>query len=249
MSIQKTYSPKLIDAPTAEQKQQAHQLHQDILSTITEVKASESNLEHNYIKLGRLILEVQTNQYWIILGYTSNKDYMEFLMDRFGKGRTQLYGYVSIAKALLPSVSEEDLEEMGVSKAGELKRAVVATGKAPSDELVEMATNSKVTAPEFREAVHKEFHIFDEKEKGSWFDLGGVYFTPDEKEEFLRSVEKAKHTDPAIEHTLPAHAQMKEVLIRFAQEYWAQYGYQTEGSVSGFNEVYEQANQFGKCYE
>lgn len=238
----KTYEPKTLTPPTKEEKKLAKEIHGKIVDLISSVRDKEAELDRSYISLGKYVLQMQVDTLWLSLGYESWKSYFSFLQDLFGKGRTQLYSYVSTARVLLPSVDENDLMEMGVSKAQELKKAVELTGKSPSPEIIQKGIDPKVTKSDFRQAVLNDFHIVDHNEKGTWVDLGGCYMTPDEKEEFFRSVDLAKKTDPTVPHTLPAHVQFKEVLLRFAREYWSSYSDQSFGSVEGFNKIYQEVN-------
>ncbi len=249
MANLQSYEPKVLSAPSKEDKAEAHSLHAKILALLTEVKAAESELEHNYVTLGQAVYRVQLKTHWLTLGYTSWREYFDFLQSKFGKGRTQLYGYLGTIKALSDHVDDKDLVDMGISKAGELKKAVTQTGKSPSKELIEKAINQKVTVQEFRQDVMKEFHITDHNEGGTWFDLKGVYFTPEEKETWEKAIDLAKNQDPVISITLPGHAQFKEALMRLAEEFIGTYDkiedptpYFPSVNVEGFNEVFKEAN-------
>lgn len=222
--LQKNLAPKVIPPPTKEDKSLAHEVHQKILATITKVRASESDLEHDYVSLGQLIYQMQTKTLWMTLGYASWKDYFDFLQTKFGKGRTQLYGYIGTVKALSPHIDSKTLAGMGISKASELKKAVLATGKAPSDELVELAT-TPITLSDFRQRVLEEFHIIDHTEKGTWHDFKGCYLTPEEKQTIDEAFDLAKNIDPVVSVTLPAHQQFKEALLRLCEEFIGTHGY------------------------
>jgi hypothetical protein len=242
LSLQKVYEPKTLPAPTQADKEEAQAIHAKILSIIDSSKVAEAELEHNYISLGKHIYKMQVKTYWLSLGYDSWRDYFSFLQDKFGMGRTQLYGFVGCVKSLSPYVDDDIMVEMGINKAKELKRAIDTTSKAPSEELLEKARDPKVSVAEFRKEVQDEFHIIDHNEKGIWYDLHGIYLLPDEKEEMLKCFDIAKGIDPVIPHTLPAHVQMKEILFRLIEEFMGQHG-GLGGDIEGFNQVYNEINE------
>lgn len=225
MSLQKNLEPKVLPPPTKKEKEEAQAIHQKILNTIAEVRSSEANLEHGYVTLGQLIFKMQKDSLWLSVGYKSWRDYFDFIQGKFGKGRTQLYGYIGTIKTLSPHIDDKTLSDMGISKAGELKKAVIQTGKAPSEDLVNKGLNPNTTISEFREAINKEFHIVDHNEKGTWYDLKGVYFTPEEKQTWEQAIDLAKNQDPVVSITLPGHAQLKEALMRLAEEFISTYGF------------------------
>lgn len=236
MNLQKTYNPKVLQPPTKTEKEEAHEVHSKILNLITEVKAAESDLEGGYVKLGQLVYKVQVKTMWIPLGYNSWREYMEFLSEKYGTGRTQLYGYIGTVKTLSPYVDDQTLTDMGISKAKELKRAVDTTSKAPSEELLEKARDPKVLVPEFRKAIQEEFHIIDHNEKGIWIDLGGIYLTQDEKDEWEKAIDLAKSIDPVVSAALPKHVQFKEALMRLVQEFIASHPDEPEEDPWLYNE-------------
>lgn len=234
--------PEILPPVTQQDKTEAHKLHQQILALITETRSAESELEHNYVSLAKAIYKVQTKLLWQVLGYNSWKEYFSFLEEKFGKGRTQLYGYIGTVRALQEHVEDKDMVDMGISRASELKKAVQATGKSPSDDLIKHALDKKLTLPEFREKVHQDFGIVDHNEKGTWYDLGGLYLTTDERETFEKAIKFTKGVDPPIDHMLSKHQQFKEVLFRWLEEFMGTYeSYQSK--IDAFNEIHQSANQ------
>jgi hypothetical protein len=220
-SLQKKYEPQVIAPASPEQKKDAEQTHKQIVKLISDVKTVQEKLEHSFVTLGKLMFRVQAKVYWETLGYKSWKEYMDFLQNMFDKGRTQLYGYLSTVKTLSDHVDDETMDAMGISKSKELKRAVAATGKSPSEELLKQAVDPKLTVSDLREKIHKEFNIVDHVEPGVWFDINGFFLLEDEKEEMLNCFDIVKKLDPPISQTLPAHVQMKEVLMRLVQNFMA----------------------------
>lgn len=255
MNLQKIYEPKTLPAPTKADKELAHELHAKILAIIDSSKVAEAELEHNYITLGKHIYRMQVKTLWIPLGYDSWRDYFAFLQDKFGMGRTQLYGYVGCVKTLSPYVDDDTLVDMGVSKAKELKRAVDTTSKAPSEELLEKARDPKVLVPEFRKMVQDEFHIIDHNEKGIWRDFGGCYLTEDEVKLVDKAFELARGIDPVISNSIAASSQFKEILVRLCEEFinsnpeeqepdfWTENkNFSKKPDIEGFNEVFDGMN-------
>lgn len=224
----------------------AHSTHQEILKLITKVRAAETELEHGYVKLGKHIFDMQAKTLWLILGYASWRDYFGFLQDKFETGRTQLYSYLGTVKSLAPYVDDDTMDEMGITKAKELKRAIDTTNKAPSDELLKKARDPKVTAPQFKKEVETEFHIKEHNEQGTWRDLGGAFFTDEEYAIWLKAINLAKCIDPVIPTSLPKHSQFKESLMRLSEEFIGTYDHKEDETpyidVDGFNEVFEEAD-------
>lgn len=237
MNQLKQYEPKIIEPPTPQEKNLAHETHQRILDTIKKVKVSEAALDKGYVSLGRDIYEMEKKLYWTILGYNNWREYYSFLEEIYGKGKSQLYAYKSTVKTLSEYVDDETMLKMGINKAGELRKAVAATDQAPSEEILEQARDPKVTAASFREAVHKSFHVIDHNEKGEWFDLKGCYLTPGEKEELLHGFDLAIKTDPPIPKALPAHVIMKEVLLKLVREFISEYEWKSNQNPDGAAEI------------
>lgn len=224
-AVQKTYDPELLAPPTKEEKAEAHSTHQQILALISEARVQEQELDANYVKLGVKVNLMQSKKHWITLGYASWTEYFDFLQNKFGAGRTQLYQYLGIAKTLLPTISEQNLIAMGVSKASELKRAVQTTGQQPSQEIIDLAANPKVGVHQFRAKLHQEQHIIGDEPKGKWFDFKGCYLTDEERKEIFQAFDYAKKVDPVVPTNWPDHVQFKEVLLRLCREFtgaWAE---------------------------
>jgi hypothetical protein len=249
-TLQKVYEPKLA-VPDKDDKELAQETHNQILKIMTDAKLAETELEHNYITLGKHIYQMQVKVLWLALGYSSWRDYFSFLQEKFGMGRTQLYSYVGTVKSLSPYVDDDTMIDMGVSKAKELKRAIDTTSKAPSEELLEKARDPKVFVQEFKQAINDEYHIKDHTEPGNWYDLRGVFFTPEEKEEWEKAIDLAKSIDPVVDYQLPEHVQLKEALLRIAQEFIGtyepkEYDFPQTPSSSAtevFNDIFDEVNK------
>lgn len=213
----KTQNPEII-LPSKDEKELAHKTHQQIVAMISETHDKEKQLNENYVTLGSLIYRMQAKNLWMILGYNKWSDYFQFLQDKYDSGRSQLYAYMNIAKKLLPIIPEKSLVKMGVDKAGLLRKALDTTGKAPSDNILKIALDPNITSKQFKADLFKEFKIIDSSEPGVWFDIGGFYVSPDEKQLIKDTIEKAKSIDPVISKSLPDHIQTKEAILRMCQE-------------------------------
>lgn len=189
---------------------------------LDEIKSGELSLATNYAKLGSQLLRVRSKKYWLSLGFRSFGKYVESVKERISLGRTQLYMFISVAEKLLPSVTEEDLNKMGITKALELQRVVVQTGRGPSKELVDHALDPDTTREKLRGAVFQSLNQ-PADEPATYFDFGGCYLTAGEREEIKRGFDVAERVDPAIPIEWPEHTRKKEVMLRFAREFLATY--------------------------
>src|SRR5208337_4685401 len=127
--------------------------------------------------LGIMLAEFKAKEYWRAYPdlYKTNDDFMNELRHRFQRGRTVLYGYMSVAEHLLPTISADRLEQMGSSKALELKRAMKKlNGKPLPQNLVDEALLPAVTVKELRGDIGKALNL-QEDQKGTWFDLDGFF--------------------------------------------------------------------------
>jgi hypothetical protein len=217
--------PEVITPPSKADKELASATHQKIITLMNETHAKEAELQSSYVKLGSLIFTMKAKTLWLALNYNTWTDYFTALQEKYDSGKSQLYAYMNIAKTLQPIVGEKLLLDMGVSKAGELSKAVSTTGKAPSDEILKDAVNPKISTKQFRQKLFDEQHITDHNEKGVWFDFGGFYLNPDEKQEILKAITLAKHIDPAVSVSLPEHVQRKEAILRLAREFIGTWGH------------------------
>ena len=199
----------------------------DIDKFVLAIRDDERELAASYVKLGVLLLRVRSTRYWLLWDFDSFGKYIESIRERVQKGRTQLYQCLGIAEKLLPIVGEEKLIQMGVSKAGELKRVMALTGRAPSEELVEKAINDDVGLQEVRAAAFEEAHAKPDK-PGAYWDMGGFFLTPDERKEIEAAFDVARRTDPPIDQELPEWAQRKEIILRLSREYYGTYCQQVQ---------------------
>ena len=200
----------------------AHLRIQEVDSMIEELLAAEHKLEHGYATLGGLLMEVQNNKYWQDLGYPSFGKYISHLSEKHHKGRSQLYHYFGTVKELAPFVEPEALNEMGISKAAELKPFARAGTLTP--EIVEQAKDSKVTVKDLRKILFDSDEVegAPQTQKGEWLDLEcAFYVTSEEKKEILDALKAAANTDPIEPISAKPWQKMKSIIIKMSREYLA----------------------------
>ena len=169
----------------------------EIDSLLDQISAHELRLSHSYARLGALLWEVKVQQYWIAYGFDRFSSYLEQVRQKIDRRRSQVYAILSVAEALLPFISEEKLEEIGITKAHELRRLVNQGGNVHAEivlksgrpeegdefiQIVDYAARPKVTAQLLRVKVNEQLHCH-EAPQGYWYDLQGFYATPEEKKE------------------------------------------------------------------
>ena len=143
---------------------------------------------------------------------------------RFGIGKSQLYVGMGIARNLLPSVTEKDLINIGITKAGRLSKYVEQSGQTTiPEEVLQVARDPKKTSGDLDELVNSKLHNVP-NERGKWINLGGFFVTEDERKEIEESIEIAKGIDPTIPNTIPEWMQIKEVILRWQREFRSSWG-------------------------
>lgn len=201
-------------------RQEADALSSDVRTLLDAIRTHEVRLATSYAKLGRILLRIQKCDYWRTWGFTSWGGYIDSIRTEIDRGRSHIYAVIAVAQNLLPSVSEADLEHMGISRAQELSRFVKQSGQRVPKDLLEKALDNTLSVAELHTAVLEALHEKQDP-KGIWFDFGGMYLLPDEKQEILQAVDLAELVAPAVDANLPDHVRRKEVLLRFAQEFYA----------------------------
>ena len=175
----------------------ALQKKEEINSLLAQINSHELRLARSYARLGSALKEVKVEQYWLAWGYDRFSNYLEYIWETIGKKRSQVYMILSVAEVLLPYVSENQLEEIGISKAYELKRLVAQGGNVQAEitlqselpeigdefiQIMDYAARPKVTAAQLRVRVNELLHIHEDN-RGTWFDIEGFYATADERKE------------------------------------------------------------------
>lgn len=219
------YEAEVVDAIvlTDKDKDEAGWAKLAVDSLLVQIHSSESILRRDFAQLGTLLLRIRTKKYWQEWGFESFGGYIDSIKDKISKGRTQLYGYISVADKLLPFIDSEDLGDMGISKATLLAQSVSKTGRAPADSILEAAKNPNVDAAELKSMLFTNENP-ESGQLGKYYDFGGCYLTVDERAELEQAFEIAKHTDPIIPNDWPSHVQIKEIMLRFAREFVSTYG-------------------------
>src|SRR5208282_2030727 len=206
----------------ADEKEEASWAKLAVDSLLVQIHSSESILKRDFAQLGTLLLRIRTKKYWQEWGFVSFGEYIDSIKDKISKGRTQLYGYISVADNLLPYCSGEDLSDIGISKATLLSQSVKQTGKAPSGEIMEAAANPNITSEQLKAMLFVNENP-ESGQLGKYWDWGGSYVTIDERAEIEGAFEVAKHVDPIIPQDWPEHLQRKEIMLRLAREFMATY--------------------------
>jgi hypothetical protein len=187
-------------------------------SLLDETRATEDRLHRNFLEIGVAMLAVQKAKAWL----SRAKSWDSYVMDcgkRFGRGRTALYGYTSVAERLLPHMPAKQLVEMGISKAQPLAQyARFHEGKLPAN-LVNKAMNGQVGIEEFKAAVAETESPL---EKGKWYDFGGAFLTADERIEMDAGLLRAETIEPLPEN-IPDWMIRKIVMQRLVAEFLSTY--------------------------
>lgn len=206
--------------PTQEEKDKSVIVKTQMDKLLEDIKTSESTLTHNYVQLGLLLNEIKTHKYWLEWKYPTFGDYIEDLKARIDKGKTQLYHLMSVVENLLPTLTEEELLAIGITKCIELNRYLKASGETQvPEELVDFAKDDNHGVEELRAETFKAINPTEPGYKGVYFDFGGCYLEEEELQEVKSAIELAKSVDPVVKNTLPEHIQRKEVLLRFSREF------------------------------
>ncbi len=224
-------------------KDAALKLSEDIDALLDQISTHEIKLARSYARLGGFLREVKNQQYWIAYGYDRFSSYLEFVRGKIGRERSQVYAILSVAEALLPLLTEGQLEEVGITKAHELRRLVAQGGSleayvnVPIDmdvtqgefrsqcgnvtnlttvRIMDYAARPRVTAKMLRVAINEILHIHEDKQ-GLWFDPGGFYATPEERKEIDQFWSVGRQLFGSKDEQ-PEHAWKKEVFLAAVRE-------------------------------
>lgn len=189
--------------------ERATKISREIDTLVGQISGHELKLSRSYARLGGLLREVKNQQYWITYGFERFSSYLENIRGRIGRERSQVYAILSVAETLLPAMTEEQLETVGITKAHELKRlvkeggsleAVLIENRVSDPEtgesgtivrIMDYAADPKVTAKQLRVKVNELLHVTEDVQ-GLWLDLGGFYATQDERKEIEQFWELGK---------------------------------------------------------
>lgn len=211
-------------------------LRQAIYSELGEIIPTETTLDRGYARLGGLLAAFKAGEHWRGLSgadgalYSNFDSFMLELRERYNRGRTQLYAFCSVAEKLLPVVSADTLDQIGISKAQEIKRAISGMpGRKLTPEIIAAAVNPKTTIKELRAILHAAFNITeDDRPVGQWFDFGGAYLTPEERAEFVEAI-KVGIAVLGIKKETADWIQRKEIILYMAREFFATHAAEVYG--------------------
>ena len=194
---------------------------QEAEALVAKLAAAEGQLELGYAKLAHTLADISEHRYWDGT-YKSFGEFIQHISDTYNLGKSQLYSYMATARDLGDSVTEDQLNTMGISKALALREAKNATGTIDPTVLT-AALDSTVTVKQMKKLLYDAGTI-TAPEDGSWMDLDcSCYVTDEERKEINDAANAARHMDPPIAETQKDFQQRKEVLLRFAREFLAAY--------------------------
>lgn len=200
----------------------AESARQDIYDNLEAIAVDEVRLDHSYARLGAMLLEFRRDECWRPLGYESFGKFLQEIHTKFNRDTSTLHGYIGVAEKLLPFVDAATLDQIGISKALEIKRALSISGRALTPEVIEAARDSSQTVKQLRAMLHEAYSLpADLRGEGAtWFDFGGAWMTPSEKKEFLEAVTVMKRALGLTKST-PEWLQRKEILCFAMREAFA----------------------------
>lgn len=192
---------------------------------VSKLAEAENQLETGYAQLAFVLADVSKNRYWEG-SYESFGDFMNHLHTKFNLGKRQLYNYLSVARELGTDVSQQQLNDMGISKALVLRDAKKASGTVP-ELSVKAAQDPQVTVKDLKQLLY-DSKALPKPQDGDWLDLDfSCYVTPEERETFNDAANAARHSDPSISETLSESAARKEILMRWAMSFLSDHGADT----------------------
>lgn len=208
--------PEYLDDPFAE-PDDSDGLKQEIDSILQSIHNQELTLATSHARLGWKLYQVQRDKRWVGWGFESFGKYIDTVRERINRGRASIYACISVAEKLLPSVSEKDLDTMGISRAQELARFVKQSGRNVPEHLLTLALDDSKRIEELHVAV---LEALNEKcdPKGNWLDLGGFYALPEEKKEIEQAYNHAKNLLD-LPSDAPEHQIRKEIMLAWARDF------------------------------
>lgn len=213
-----------VTAPNAAAEELRRRIYNELEGTSAQCFA----LDQSWTRVGVLLVQFKACEGWRPLGYGCFDDFMEELKVKFKRGRTQLWGYLGVAETLLPTIGAAKLEQMGISKALELKRAMKKLeGKPLPQALIDAALDSAKTTKELRGDIGVALNLTEEP-SGTWFDLDGFFMTKEEREEFKEAI-KATVTLLGLKKDLPEHIRRKEIIMSWMREWYGTHAAEVNG--------------------
>lgn len=206
-----------------EEKAEAARIQKDIEKITRTILSEKQSLDSNFVKLSQLIDEVRRKKYWLLGDFKNFGEYIADCEARYGLKHSQLYVGMKVTRNLLPSVPEQDLVDMGISKAGVLSKYVEQSGqKSIPKEILDAAKNRKVGRDELDAQVNSKLHNVV-PENGRWRNLGGFFADDGEWKEVEDALDLAGNIDPVVSNAIPNWQQLKEKVLRLAREFLGTY--------------------------
>jgi hypothetical protein len=207
-------------------------IFEQIDSLIQRLLSAESQLDHGYAKLGLLLTEVSEQELWRGAGFKSFDEYVNLLSEKYHRGRTMLYLYFAAVREMRPYLSEDQMNKMGISKLGVLKKATKELGFPPNEEVIKTALDPEKTVSDVRKSVAQNHKLMEPEQDGTWLDLGGFFVSGEERQVIKAAFEASWRTDPVVQKTVKESVRTKEAILRLAMEYLSTHEAAVEAGVA-----------------
>lgn len=176
----------------------------------------DDQCERGYAHLGWMLLEVATMQYWRVQ-FSTFREYLKSVAQVSKKTPDQLQRYFLTVRDLSDTLTAEDLEQMGITKAMKLRTAKDYAIVLPAV-LVSSALDSTVTVKDLQKLIFTTLKM--PEEDGDWMDLECEFMvTPEQRTLLETAVDVARHTEPLTKSTISKSAQMLDIMTKLAQEF------------------------------
>ena len=184
-----------------------------------EMATLDARTERGYTHLGRLLLEVAEMQYWRI-HFVSFRDYLKSVSQISKRTVEQLQRYFLTVRDLSEEFTLEQLEQIGITKAMQLRKARDYALVLPLS-IRDAALDSKINSRDLKRLISITLKLPEEEtEDGEWMDLGfEFYVTAEERATIEQAINVAKHTEPLTKSTIAESAQMKDVVLKWCMEF------------------------------
>lgn len=187
-----------------------------------EMAALDARSERGYAHLGRLLMEVSEMQYWRVR-YVSFRDYLTVVSQESKRPVAQLQRYFLTVRDLSDVFSLEQLEQIGITKAMQLRKAKDYAIVLPAA-VVTAALDSKVTARDLKTLISMTLKMPEEDEDGEWMDLGfEFYASAEERATIEDAIKAAEHAEPLTKKTISESMQKKDIVLKWAMNFLADY--------------------------
>ncbi len=202
---------------------------------VASLAEGEFNLNKGYARLAGMLVRFKAAEVWRELGHSSFNSYLLSIQERFGRSAKQLYVYIGVAEYLLPTISEANLNLMGVTKAEALARASKKAGRAVTPELLSAALDGKIGVQEIKALAHQAYNLpAGELPKGTWQDFGGAFLTVEERKVFVDAV-KVTTRVLGLGNDIPDWVKRKNIILAWAAEFSGTWAAEAYGEGMGAN--------------